>query len=53
MSDLLNLEYKNEISIISINNANHGNRVSDEMAIELTNMINTAQIDSHFIIFKR
>jgi len=52
MSDLLNLEYKNEISIISINNANHGNRVSDEMAIELTNMINTAQIDSHFIIFK-
>ena len=52
MSDLLNLEYKNEISIISINNANHGNRVSDEMAIELTNMINTAQIESHFIIFK-
>jgi enoyl-CoA hydratase len=52
MSDLLLMDRKNDITTISINNAENGNRVSDEMAAELTNMINTAQIDSHFIIFK-
>ena len=52
MSDLLNLEYKNEVSTISINNPKHGNRVSDEMAVELTNMLNSAQSESHFIVFK-
>ena len=52
MSDLLSLDRRNEITTITIKNANNGNRVSDEMASELTNMINIAQSDSHFIIFK-
>ena len=52
MSDFLSLDRRNEITTITIKNANNGNRVSDEMAFELTNMINMAQSDSHFIIFK-
>jgi enoyl-CoA hydratase len=52
MSDLLLLDRENDVTTITINNPDNGNRVSDEMAAELTNMLNTAQSDSHFIIFK-
>jgi enoyl-CoA hydratase len=52
MPDLLNLDRTNDITTITINSADNGNRVSDEMAVELTNMLNAAQSNSHFIVFK-
>tara|TARA_B100000315_G_scaffold258805_1_gene312247 strand:+ start:216 stop:947 length:732 start_codon:yes stop_codon:yes gene_type:complete len=52
MSDLLLLDRENDITTITINDADNGNRVSDEMAAQLTSMLNEAQQDSHFIIFK-
>ena len=52
MSDLLQVDRENDITTITINDPDNGNRVSDEMAAQLTNMLNEAQQDSHFIIFK-
>jgi len=52
MSDQLLMDFINDITTIRINDAKNDNRVSDEMAAELTDMINTAQKNSHFIIFK-
>jgi enoyl-CoA hydratase len=52
MSDLLQINSENKITTITIDSAENGNRVSDEMAVELTNMLSTAQKNSHFIIFK-
>ena len=52
MSDLLKITSENKITTITINSAENGNRVSDEMAVELTNMLSTAQKNSHFIMFK-
>ena len=52
MSDLLLLDRTDDITTITINDADNGNRVSDDMAVQLTNMLNKAQQDSHFIIFK-
>jgi len=51
MSNQLLIDSVNDITTIRINNLKNGNRVSDEMALELTEMINKAQNDSHFIIF--
>ena len=52
MSDLLLLDRTDDITTITINDADNGNRVSDDMAVQLTNMLNKAQQDSHSIIFK-
>jgi enoyl-CoA hydratase len=52
VSDLLKITSENKITTITINSAENGNRVSDEMAVELTNMLSTAQKNSHFIMFK-
>ncbi|MBT3990657.1 MAG: enoyl-CoA hydratase/isomerase family protein [Rhodospirillaceae bacterium] len=52
MSDLLLMDRENDITTITINSPDNGNRVSDEMAVQLTDMFNEAGQNSHFIIFK-
>ena len=52
MPDQLLFEFADDVTTITINDENNGNRVSDKMALDLTEMINDAQKNSHFIIFK-
>jgi len=52
MAENLLMEREKDVTTITINNEENGNRVSDEMAITLTTMILDAQKDSHFILFR-
>ena len=52
MANTLLLEESEGFATIKINDPENGNRVSDEMAAELTNLINEAQSNNQFILFK-
>ncbi len=52
MSNFILRERVGEITTITINRPDIGNRVSDSMAVELTDMIDNAAKDSHLILLK-
>ncbi|MFL2783108.1 MAG: enoyl-CoA hydratase/isomerase family protein [Rhodospirillales bacterium] len=52
MSNKLLLDQNGAFATITINDPDNGNRVSDEMAAALTNLINETQTNNQFIILK-
>ena len=52
MSDDFIIAKDGDITTVSINRPNEGNRVSDEMAVELTGILNDVSQDSRLIVFK-
>ena len=52
MSDDFLIGKDGDVSTITINRPNEGNRVSDEMAIELTGILTDVSRDSRLIVFR-
>ncbi len=52
MSDPLLMERDGDITTLTINQADNGNRFTDEMAAQFTEMINAAAKDSRAILFR-
>ncbi len=52
MSDDFLISKDGDVSTITINRPNEGNRVSDEMAIELTGILTDVSRDSRLIVFR-